>query len=444
MSALRLYRLATRAALPAAKLLLGRREQRGKEDPSRRGERLGRPARPRPAGPLLWAHAASVGESLSLLPLIDRLLRRLPDAEILVTSGTVTSANLLARRLPARAFHQYVPIDHPGAVRRFLDHWRPDLAIWVESELWPNLVTETHRRGVPMMLVNAKMSERSMRGWRRFPGMIRGLLGAFDLVLAQDEAQAARLSQLGARAATTVGDLKSSAAPLPADPVELATLAQAIGDRPVWLAAQTHEGEETIVAEAHRLLAATRPGLLTLLAPRHPNRASAIMTLLGGHGLAVAQRSAGDRIEPTTDIYLADTLGEMGLFYRLGGIVLVAGSLLPPGTLGGHNPVEPALLGAAILHGPDMVNCAANAAALGAADAAIPVADAASLAAEVGRLLDDPARRQAMGRAAEAVAARQSGVVERILARMEPLLARFAPPEAPAETAPAGESRARA
>jgi 3-deoxy-D-manno-octulosonic-acid transferase len=427
MSWLALYRLATRAALPAVSPLLDRRARRGKEDPARRGERMGRAGRPRPAGPLVWAHAASVGESLSLLPLIDRLLARLPDAAVLVTSGSVSSATLLAQRLPARAFHQYVPIDHPGAVARFLDHWRPDLALWVESELWPNLVADTKRRRVPMVLLNAKMSERSMRGWQRFPGMIRALLGAFDLVLAQDEVQAARLNRLGAKGAVTVGDLKSSAAPLPADPVELAALTRAIGGRPVWLAAQTHEGEEEIVAEAHRRIAAGRPDLLTLLAPRHPDRAPAIASLLAGQGLAVACRSAGEPIAAKTNVYLADTLGEMGLFYRLGGIVLVAGSLLPPGTIGGHNPVEPALLGAAILHGPDMVNCAANAAALDEADAAIPVADAASLAAAVTALLDDPARREAMGRVAETVAAAEAGVVDRVLARMAPLIARLAP-----------------
>ena len=423
MSWIGAYRLATRAALPAIKWFLSRRTRRGKEDPARSNERFGRPTRPRPTGPLIWAHAASVGESLSLLPLIDRLLERLPTAEMLVTSGTVTSATLLAQRLPARAFHQYVPIDHPAAVAGFLGHWRPDLAVWIESELWPNLVADTHRRGVPMVLLNAKMSERSMRGWQRFPGMIRQLLGCFDLVLAQDEAQAGRLARLGARAAVTVGDLKSSAAPLPADPVELAMLTSAIGDRPVWLAAQTHEGEETIVADAHVRLATKYPTLLTLLAPRHPNRAPAIAALLAARGLSVARRSAGEPIQPTTSVYLADTMGEMGLFYRLGQIVLVAGSLLPPGTLGGHNPIEPALLGAAILHGPDMVNCAANAAALHAADAALEVSDAANLAAAVGALLEQPARRTAMGNAARAAAQSQSGVVERVMTRLEPLIA---------------------
>jgi 3-deoxy-D-manno-octulosonic-acid transferase len=429
VSWLALYRLTTRAVLPVIRLLLARRTRRGKEDPARRGERFGIGAKPRPPGPLIWAHAASVGESLSLLPLIDRLLERLPGAEMLVTSGTVTSATLLAQRLPARAFHQYVPIDHPDAVETFLEHWRPDLAVWVESELWPNLVAGTHRRGVPMVLLNAKMSERSMRGWQRFPGMIRSLLGCFDLVLAQDAAQAARLNRLGARSAVTVGDLKSSAAPLPADPVELAALKQAIGDRPIWLAAQTHEGEETVVAEAHGILAARRPDLLTLLAPRHPNRATAIAALLAAQGLTVARRSAGEPIGPATGVYLADTMGEMGLFYRLGGIVLVAGSLLPPGTLGGHNPIEPALLGAAILHGPDMVNCAANAAALHAAGAALEVTDAAGLAATVGALLDKPARRQAMGKAAQAAAEAQAGVVDGVMARLEPLLQALQPTE---------------
>jgi len=426
---LALYRLATTAALPIVRLFLAWRTRRGKEDAARRGERFGFATRPRPAGPLIWAHAASVGESLSLLPLIDRLLARLPAAEVLVTSGTVTSAGLLAQRLPARAFHHYVPIDHPGAVERFLDHWRPDLALWVESELWPNLVASTNRRGVPMVLLNAKMSERSMRGWLRFPSMIRRLLGCFDLVLAQDATQAARLNRLGARDAITVGDLKSSASPLPADPVELAALARAIGDRPVWLAAQTHDGEETIIAEAHRILAAERPNLLTLLAPRHPNRASAITTLLIERGLTVARRSAGEPITAATAVYLADTLGEMGLFYRLGGIVLVGGSLLAPGMIGGHNPIEPALLGAAILHGPDMVNCAANAAALQAAGAALVVEDATGLATMVAALFDKPARREAMGAAARAAAEAQSGVADAVMARLEPLVAGLQLPE---------------
>ena len=423
MSWLATYRLGTRALLPAIELYLDRRTRRGKEDPARRHERFGRPDRPRPAGPLVWAHAASVGESLSLLPLIDRLLARLPKAHVMVTSGTVTSATLLARRLPPRAFHQYVPIDHPDAVARFLGHWRPDLALWVESELWPNLVAGTHAARVPMVLLNAKMSERSMRGWRRFPSLIRTLLGAFDIVLAQDALQADRLDRLGARGAATVGDLKSSAAPLPADPAELAALTRAIGGRPVWLAAQTHEGEEAIVAEAHARLAASHPTALTLLAPRHPNRADAIATLLTGRGLAVARRSRGEPIRPDTAVYLADTLGEMGLFYRLsGGIVLVAGSLMAPGTIGGHNPIEPALLGGAILHGPDMVNCAANAASLAAAGAAILVADAGGLADTVTALIDDPPRRAAMGAAALRAAEAESGVADRVMGRLEPLL----------------------
>jgi 3-deoxy-D-manno-octulosonic-acid transferase len=428
------YRLATRAALPLVKLFLDRRARRGKEDPARRGERLGFAARPRVVGPLIWAHAASVGESLSLLPLIDRLLALLPVAEILVTSGTVTSAALLAQRLPPRAFHHYVPIDHPGAVERFLDHWRPDLALWVESELWPNLVAGTHRRGVPMVLLNAKMSERSMRGWLRVPGMIRELLGCFDLVLAQDAAQAERLNRLGARGAVTVGDLKSSATPLAADPAELAALRQAIGPRPVWLAAQTHDGEEAIVAEAHAILAARYPDLLTLLAPRHPNRAPAIAALLAGHGLSVARRAAREPITAETSVYLADTMGEMGLLYRLGGIVLVGGSLLEPGAIGGHNPIEPALLGAAILHGPDMVNCAANAAALGDAGAALTVGTAAALAAAVAGLLDDPARHQAMGAAAQATAEAQSGVVDGVMAKLAPLLGPLQQPESAPES----------
>ncbi|MBV9522983.1 MAG: DUF374 domain-containing protein, partial [Alphaproteobacteria bacterium] len=343
------YRTVTALLGPLFPWYLRARRARGKEDPTRFAERLGRADRSRPAGPLLWLHAASVGEAASLLALIDRLGRERPALTLLVTTGTLTSARLLAKRLPARAIHQFVPVDRPKYIRRFLDHWRPDAAIWVESELWPNLVATTQRRGIPTILLNARMSQRSFLRWQRWPGLIATLLGGFSLCLAQDEKQKERLRILGAGAADTVGDLKSAAAPLPVDETELARLRAQIGERPFWLAANTHPGEEAAAAEVHRRLAPEWPSLLTMIVPRHPARAEEIAALLRARGLVFARRSRGDAITRATAVYLGDTLGEMGLFYRVAETVFLGGSLTP---VGGHNPFEPALLGCAILHGP--------------------------------------------------------------------------------------------
>jgi 3-deoxy-D-manno-octulosonic-acid transferase len=419
MSTLAVYRGLTRLLGPLVILYLARRRARGKEDGARFGERLGRPSGERPTGPLVWLHAASVGEAASLLALIDRLSRDRPDLNILVTTGTVTSARLLEKRLPARTRHQYVPVDRPSYVRRFLDHWRPDLAIWAYSELWPNLVAATQARSIPTILLNGRMSQRSFERWQRWPGLIAPLLAGFALCLAQDATQLERLKRLGARSAGTVGDLRAAAPPLPFDAAELARLSQIIGKRPFWLAASTHPGEEEAAAAAHLALKSRHPGLLTLIAPRHPARADEIGALLRRQGLAVARRSRGEAITAATDVYLGDTLGETGLFYRLAEIAFVGGSLTP---LGGHNPLEPALLGCAILHGRDMTNCAAMARDLDESGGAITVADADALTAAVGSLLDDPAERQRRAEAATAVAQRESGVLDAVLTRLAPWL----------------------
>jgi 3-deoxy-D-manno-octulosonic-acid transferase len=426
MSAAGFYRLATRAVRPLAHLVLARRAARGKEDRARMGERWGRTKLARPPGKLVWLHAASVGESLSLLPVIDKLMARLPDAQILVTTGTVTSAQLLAGRLPRlRARHQFVPLDHPSAIGRFLDHWRPDLAIWVESELWPNLILETRRRGVKMALVNARLSADSSRKWQRWPRFIRDLLDCFDVLLAQDEEHVIRLKALGGKRAETVGDLKAAASLPPVDQASLARHRALIGARPVWLAASTHPGEEAIVADAHRALAANRPGLLTLMAPRHPSRGGEIAAMLREQGFEVARRSLDEKLTAETEIYLVDTMGELGLFYLLAEIVLVAGSLGPPGSCGGHNPLEAAQLGRPVLFGPDTVNCAASAASLEAAGAAQRVGDAADLAAALDTLFADPAGRAAMGEAGLRVAEASRGVIDRVFDRLAPLTARL-------------------
>lgn len=341
----------SRLAAPAIDIWLAHRRRQGKEDKVRFAERLGRPGRARPDGRLAWAHAASVGESLAVLPLAERL--NAEGLNVLITSGTVTSARVLEKRLPAGMLHQFVPIDRPSAVRRFLDHWRPDMAIWVESELWPNLVLAAAARAIPMAMVNARMSERSARRWRHMPRLIAPLLGAFGACLAQSEADGKRLQELGAKSVILAGNIKYDAAPLPVDETALDKLQLEIGERPHWLAASTHPGDEAAAAEAHMALAGAIPGLLTLIAPRHPERTSEFVEMLRARGLVVATRSSGAAIDADTDIYVADTLGEMGLFYRLAGPVFIAGSLA---SHGGHNPVEAALLKNALLAGPDMRN----------------------------------------------------------------------------------------
>ena len=427
-----LYRALTRLAGPLIYLLLLRRRVAGREDPARFGERMGRPGLARPAGPLAWLHAASVGEARSVLTLIARVLAERPALHLLVTSGTVTSAAMLAECLPDRAFHQYVPVDRPDWVRRFLDHWRPELALWVESELWPNLVGETRARGVPMVLVNGRISARSYAGWQRAPRIARSLLSGFALAFAQSNDEAERLRHLGAASVQASGNLKFAADPLPADGAALDRLRAEVGDRPLWLAASTHPGEEAMVGAVHRRLAPDRPGLLTLVVPRHARRGAEIAAELRAAGLGVAVRSEGQPVRAETDILLADTMGELGLFYRLAPVVLVGGSLIRHG---GQNLIEPARLGCAILHGPHMHNFAEIVAEMAAAGATTEVAGTDGLARALDRLLRDPAAAQAQAEAARRVAERGRDTLEAVLAGLGPHLDRLCPRE---------ESRARA
>jgi 3-deoxy-D-manno-octulosonic-acid transferase len=403
--------------------LAGRRK-RGKEDPIRFRERLGIPNATRPDGPLIWIHAASVGEATAVLGLIECLLDRRPAVEVLVTTGTVTSAHLLETRLPERARHQFVPADLPTWTARFLDHWRPDLALWVESELWPNLVFAAHARNIPMVLINARLSARSYGRWRHWPGLIGSILHAFDLCLAQDQQQADRFRALGARQVAAVGDLKAAAPALPFDASELLRLRFSIGARPLWLAASTHAGEEKIATRVHCDLAARHPGLLTIIVPRHPTRGDAIGGMLARQGLRFARRVRGDPVTRDTQVYLADTMGELGLFYRLAGIAFVGGSLVAKG---GHNPFEAARLDCAVLHGPDMSNCAAMAAALAIANSAETVSNDAALAQAVSGLLADHRLQAERAAAAARVAAAGLGVLDAALERLGPWLNRLAP-----------------
>ena len=423
------YRALTRPLAPFVLLYLDRRRRRGKEDGLRLSERQGIACGPRPPGPLVWIHAASVGEATATLRLIDRLLETWPALEILLTTGTVASARLLEARLPARVRHQYVPVDLPGWIGRFLNHWRPDLALWVESELWPNLVLTTHARRIPMMLVNGRLSARSYRRWRRWPGLIGPMLRSFAQCLAQDADQAERLRRLGAHDVAAVGDLKAAGATLPVDQAQLWSLRQQTGLRPLWLAASTHAGEEEIAAAAHRRLAVDHPGLLTIIAPRHPVRGDSVAAMLAERGLRVARRSRGDAIDGDTEIYLADTIGELGLFYRLAGIAFIGGSLTRKG---GHNPFEAARLDCAILHGPDMSNCAGMASALAAAGAAETVTCADELRRAVAALLTDRQLRAGRCAAGARVAANGHGILDAVVARLTPWIERLTPAQHPA------------
>ena len=416
-----LYRLASHAWRPAVPLLLARRAGRGKEEPARLGERRGRPGLARPEGRLYWLHGASVGESLSMLPLLEALLAGEAESHALMTTATVTSARILAGRLPARALHQYVPVDTPSAVRRFLDHWRPDAALWAESELWPNLVMESRKRAVPLALVNARMSERSFRRWRRLPGAAGRLLGSFAVTLAQSEAHAARFTALGARRARVAGDLKAAAAPLRADPDALAPLLRARGRRPSWVAASTHAGEEALAARVHAALAERHADLLTVVVPRHAERGESVAAECRAAGLGVARRSLARLPGPRDAVYLGDTMGEMGLYLRLAPVVFVGKSLLGKG---GHNPREAARLGRALLFGPHMENFAAAASALRRCGAAREVADEAGLAGDLAFLIENPTAAARMGKQGRArVEAEAAGIVEAHLEALAPVLA---------------------
>lgn len=409
-----LYRAATGLLAPFTPGILRGRARNGKEDPARLGERLGRPSLARPEGPLVWLHGASVGETVSLLPVVERLRRERPDTAVLVTSGTTTSADLLARRLPPGAVHQYLPVDTPAATRRFLDHWRPDLAVFVESELWPNLLLGAKARGAKLALVSARMTEDSARGWTRFPGVAKAVLRAFDLVLPQDVRTGIRLKDLGALV-DGYANLKLVGDALPADGAELARLRAAAGDRLIVTAASTHPGEDPLIASA---VEATGVYPLLVIVPRHPARGPKLATDLRAQNRIIALRSAGEPLTAETDIYIADTLGELGLFFRLGDIAVMGGSFLPD--IGGHNPLEAARLDRPVVFGDHYANWIDIYGALGAGG--VGCADQDHLTRALTGLLTADEARQRMGQAARRVADQEAGVLDRLWAQLEPLL----------------------
>ena len=410
------WRLLTGLLTPFARLVLRQRAARGKEDWARLNERLGLPGLPRPTGRLVWVHGASVGESLSALPLIERLLEQ-DNNSVLVTSGTVTSAAMMGQRLPSRALHQFVPLDTPRAVARFLDHWKPDAGLFVESDLWPNLILGAASRGVKLALVNARISARSAARWSWAKKSVVTLLSAFDMVLAQDEEGAERFRKLGARKVEVVGSLKADAPPLAVDEEALTAMRRAIGNRPVLLAAQTHAGEDETVLPAHDMLRGQFPDLLTILVPRHTERGADLEMLCGSR--AFRRRAAGGQISSQTAIYIADTMGEMGLFYRLAPFCFIGGTLVP---LGGHNVLEPASLHCAVLAGPHTASAPLAYQAVFEAQQFGLVNSSGDIAREAARLLANPAAAAAAGDAAARGAASLSGAVTRTAAALKTLL----------------------
>ena len=403
------YRALTSAARPIAPAILRLRERRGKADPARRDERFGLASVPCPAMPVLWFHAASVGETTSILPLIREIQARRPSHKVLLTTGTVTSARLVATRLGNTVIHQYVPLDAVAYVRRFLDHWRPELAVFTESEIWPNLILETADRQIPLAIVNARISKTSFRRWRHNGSVARPLFSRFNVVLAQSQAYALRFAELGAAKPVVTGNLKIDVPALPVDLDEVERLQRDIAGRSVLLATSTHDGEDVLIGEAHRALVAK--GLrhpLTIIAPRHPDRAEAIAHALRAAGMTVGLRSRGARPDAQTDIYLADTIGELGTLYRLAEVAFIGGSLVPHG---GQNPIEAIRHEATVLTGPHWGNFVESYQALFAANAAIEVRSPEALATAAAKLLNEPQERAAMRVRAEHAIEKLSGAL---------------------------------
>lgn len=416
---LSLYRLLTTLGSPLITRFLKKRLRAGKEHPTRFPERLGQAGKSRPPGKLVWFHGASVGEAVSLLPLLERLQTTCPDFSILLTTGTVTSAALMEKRLPKTIIHQFIPVDRLAYVRPFLDHWKPDIAIWAESELWPNMICEAKVRNIPMALINARMSEKSLKTWTRFSGTIKELLSPFALCLAQTETDAQRYRLLGAKEVQYLGNLKDASPALPVDHNDLSHLKTIFSNHTIWLAASTHPGEEVLFARVHQELKKQFPELLTLIAPRHPERGPQITQELRALNLNVAQRSLNTLPHKDCDIYLCDTLGEMGLFYRLSPLTFMGKSLEP---LGGQNPLEPARLGSAILCGPYMTNFAEIMSRFERQDALKIVSNEQEVIAALTHFLTHEEDRSAMAQRAQDIACGQEKVLDHILEALTPLL----------------------
>lgn len=410
------YRALTGLARPVAPLFFKYRLRRGKEIAEREKERYGTASLPRPDGPLWWIHAASVGEANAAMPLIESLLERNKDLHILLTTGTITSANLAEKQLPERAIHQFIPLDNKHFVNNFMRHWRPNLAAFVESEIWPNLIMAVKARGIPLLLVNGRMSKRSFKRWFKKPGLARPLFGRFNAILARNAVDTRHFISLGAENVIQAGNLKIDAPALTCNQAELDQLRSTIGDRPVMVAASTHAGEEEIIAEAHKIIALDYPDFLTIIVPRHPNRRAEILNNLSGEGLSLELRSESPGPGRTTNIYIADTIGEMGLFYSLCDIAFIGGSLIRHG---GQNPIEAIRLGANVMSGPYVSNFSDSYFELFKRGGAYKVTSAEDIAAKIIDLLQHPEQHEQLKKAANNALDYLSGAMEKTITVME-------------------------
>ena len=409
------YRLAWKLGSPLVDLYMWNRRRKGREDMLRFEERLGVPSLPRPNSKLVWIHAASVGEAVSVLPLIEELLNGNAWIHVLVTTGTVTSAQLMADRLPRRALHQYVPIDKKEYVDEFIEYWQPDLAIWVESEFWPNLLLSTKESGCPVILLNGRISDESFEKWNKYKSVAKKIIGCFDLVMPQSREDEKKLRALGARNIKYIGNLKYGANALPFDQTRMAQLQKMIGNRMVWLAASTHPGEEEKILEAHLRIKEKNYSVLTIIVPRAVGRGNAIRQLIGSSA-NVALRSSSEPILEDTEIYIADTMGELGIFYRLAPIVFIGGSMVERG---GHNPIEPAHLDTAIICGNNMQNFSEIVEEFEKAGAIQLVEDENELAFRVFELWQNPQKRTAMARLASKLVRSKQEVLHNIIDEIE-------------------------
>jgi 3-deoxy-D-manno-octulosonic-acid transferase len=421
---LRLYKNLMGQTKPVLESLLKRRLRAGKEDEARLKERMGVSSRPRPEGHLFWVHAASIGEAQSALILVQRLLAA-NKPHILVTTGTRTSASLMEKNLPEGAFHQYYPLDHAEWVKNFLNHWRPDAALWMESELWPNMIVEIKSRKIPAALINARLSKKAYRRWKLFKKSIAEILSTFDLVLAQTERDKKYFTKLGAANVFVSDNLKYSASPLPYDDHDFDLLKKAIGNRPLWLYASTHAGEEKLAFDVHDTLAQKIPDLLTIIVPRHPERGHDIANLQEDYERDILLRREIKRLpDEDTDIYIANTLGELGLFYRLCPLAVIGRSFSDDGG-GGHNPIEAAQLGCAVLHGPNVQNLQEIFDDMNADGAAVKIPDADSFAPLIEHYLTHAADLKTLQDKGKAFAARQVRVIDTVMDHLTPLISKI-------------------
>lgn len=410
-----LYRTITRNSTPFLIRLLDKRCDNAKEDPARVDEKKGIPHLDRPSGPLVWVHAASVGEARAALILVHRLVASSPSVHVLVTTVTRTAAEIMARDLPERAFHQFCPLDHPDWAEAFLDHWSPDGVLWMESELWPNLLRGVKMRGIPAILVNARLSDKSFFFWRWARPLTREMLGAFSKILAQTPRDQARYEQLGGRGVSAPGNIKYSAAPLPFDKADLKNLRVATSGRPIWLFASTHAGEEEMACRVHQILKGKLPDLLTVIVPRHPERRGAILEDCSSYDLNIVLRGADKTLpQEEDDIYIADTLGELGLFYRLAPVACIGRSFSLDGG-GGHNPIEAAQLGCAVLHGPNVQYLKDIFDDMDACGASLPMAHESQLTGWLLDLLSDVDKLTVLQEKGRAFCLMQAAVVDVIM-----------------------------